>query len=330
MDVDLSDLAGYATGIFGWEIDQGAWHGHRLPVAMRRHYAADAALDLRARCRSGVVLRFNTDSTQLRLTVRYGVNSRLVGFGSVVVDGKITGTFGRESPYGEWTGEVDLPGTGFREVELWLAHTAEMSIVELLADGALRPSRKIPSRRWFALGDSITQGTDVPRPIECWAAKLARQMDLQLFNAGIGSATGEAALAKLLPDEPFDLVSIAYGVNDWVKNVPLKEYRNAISAIATACVNRWPEAGVVVLSPAPTRIERSVNENGNVIEDYRIALDEVEWPSSVTLVRGTQIPVDLDQHLFDDCHPNESGYQLFADAFEPFFETAIRKGGKLR
>lgn len=103
-----------------------------------------------------------------------------------------------------------------------------------------------PGVRWCALGDSITQGyvsyyseskgryTAEVRPTECWVSKLAMAKNWHISNKGVGGSGYVMRTATDIGDStyntpawkvvqgidftPYNLVTLAYGVNDYKGN----------------------------------------------------------------------------------------------------------------
>ena len=71
--------------------------------------------------------------------------------------------------------------------------------------------------RLLAFGDSITQGVDVVHPSLAYAPTLARLMDADSRNKGIGGEVFFPALLEEKEDLDPDFVTVAYGSNDWSK-----------------------------------------------------------------------------------------------------------------
>lgn len=311
MNIALSQLHTLATGLCDWSIESDAWVPQRLPQSMRRHYAANQTLDNRARCTAGVVLRFRTAATQLGIGIRYGVACRQVGWGSLVVDGIPTFGFGTKDPAGDWSGTVALGAADqTRQIELWFAHCAQMKLLELSADAPVLP---VEARRprWLALGDSITQGAEAQYPVNIGVCRAARQANLDLLNLGIGSACAENALANCLPAGPFDLISIAYGLNDWNKSIPLADYAAAIATIAAESRRRWPHAPIYIISATSMRDETALNQLGLTVRHYRDVLHSLSLSASTRIIDGPTLTPDLNG-LFDDCHPTDDGFAAYA------------------
>ena len=122
-----------------------------------------------------------------------------------------------------------------------------------------------PNVRWCAMGDSITQGiisdktmtssgmsyTDVEN---AWVSKMAKRKNWEVTNKGIGgtgfisrgpnNGTKDSAwmVAEKVANEieggkgfeQFDIVTIAYGVNDWKQRKTLGEFNDAFETPTTA------------------------------------------------------------------------------------------------
>jgi hypothetical protein len=310
----LNQLHTLASGLCDWTIEGDTWTAHRLPLAMRRHYATSEIMNARALCTAGVVLRFQTTASRLNIAVRYGLSCRQLGWGSVVVDGNPTTSFGAQEPSGDWSGRVDLgDGAGqSRQVELWLAHCAQMKLLELSADDPLHP---IETRgpRWLVLGDSITQGAEAQYPVNIGVCRAARQANLNLLNLGVGSAHAEKELADQLPDGSFDLVSIAYGLNDYAKSLPPADYAAAMATITGRVRQQWPRAPIFMISATSMRDESEANQLGLRVQHYRDILRTLTLPPSTWIIDGPTLTPDIGG-IIDNCHPTDDGFATYAQA----------------
>ncbi|MCC6423025.1 MAG: hypothetical protein IT447_06055 [Phycisphaerales bacterium] len=310
--IPLSQLNTLASGICEWSIESDVWTPYRLPLPMRRHYQSDEMLDKRAHCTAGVALRFHTTASRLKIAIRYGVSCRDIGWGSVVVDGKPFSSFGTQSPVGDWPGEIAL-GDGAdqpRLIELWLAHCAQMKIMGLSADAPLFPVKN-NRKRWLALGDSITQGAEAQYPINTGICRAARKVDLDLLNLGIGSAHAEKELADLLPDGQFDLITIAYGLNDYAKNLLPADYAAAMATLAAESRRLWPHAPIFMISATSIRNESDLNQLGLKVQHYRDALNSLKLPTATRIIDGPTLTPDMGG-IMDNCHPTDEGFAVYA------------------
>ena len=63
--------------------------------------------------------------------------------------------------------------TGDKRVEVWLPHAAAVRLIELRADGAVRPPED-RARRWVHYGSSISHSLEAERPTGVWPVVAAR------------------------------------------------------------------------------------------------------------------------------------------------------------
>lgn len=145
------------------------------------------------------------------------------------------------------------------------------------ANNAFVPSGSQMSVRWLALGDSITQGyySDANGELkgpssQCWAALVAKYNGWELTNEGVGGS-GYVAVGTVgdklnardhlagLELAGYDLITLAFGVNDWKYDKPLGSMEDDVETGGTLYSNmRWciesvaqkaPAAKIVVISP---------------------------------------------------------------------------------
>lgn len=137
------------------------------------------------------------------------------------------------------------------------------------------------SVNWYALGDSITQGyysyTDENGEVKlrldqkhCWAQLVANKNGWELTNYGVGGSgyvhpgTVKDKLnardhVDMIDFADADLVTLAYGVNDWKYDLPLGSMEDDVDAGGTLysnmryCIEKIlrenPTVKIVVISP---------------------------------------------------------------------------------
>jgi hypothetical protein len=65
----------------------------RMTPSLRQHFSTSEAAVIRARCQTGIRLRFNSDTRSLNLAIRFGRAARAFRCVDLVVDGILRGTF---------------------------------------------------------------------------------------------------------------------------------------------------------------------------------------------------------------------------------------------
>lgn len=176
---------------------------------------------------SGVRLAFKTDSRTLKLKADVKKASPRTFFSfDVHINGEYLESmdnFGN-NPYPHGAPKTPYPlgihekefqlGAGEKMVEVYFPWSVCPVMQEIsLDDGAsLTPVKR--SKTYIAFGDSITQGYDILRPSAHHVPRLAKKLDADYINKGIG---GEIFFPPLgdSPDpiQP-DFITVAYGTND--------------------------------------------------------------------------------------------------------------------
>ena len=180
-----------------------------------------------------------------------------------------------------------------------------------------------PGRRWFVLGDSMSQGIGATAHDAGWVdqlrARLGADADgLRIVNL---SATGARvadvldqqlpALSSLQPG-PADLVTVLVGSNDLFGG---RAGRALLPGGMAELVDRLPEGAIVATLPQPRAAARLANahvEAGAAAGRLRMVDMRVAGPPSW---RG--------RLASDWFHPNDAGYAAIADAFEPAVRAAL-------
>lgn len=122
----------------------------------------------------------------------------------------------------------EVPGTGVRDVEVWLPHDETTRLVEVRTDAPVEP---VAARRtWLHHGSSISHGSNASHPTGTWPAVAARLAGWDLVNRGFGgSALLDPFTATHLRDTPADLVTLKIGIN--LTNTDLMRRRAFVPAL---------------------------------------------------------------------------------------------------
>ena len=184
-------------------------------------------LEVGGRC-AGVMLDFVTNSKTLTMKGSLTPSSSRTYYSfDIFIDGKpahyidnFTGV-AVEKCYApqkfEITGidtHVDL-GEGEKRVTVYFPWSMAVKFTEIsLDDGALvEPCES--KKKLLAFGDSITHGYDAMRPSVHYVQRLCEALGYEQVNKGIGAEIYRPALARLAEDFTPDLITVAYGTNDW-------------------------------------------------------------------------------------------------------------------
>lgn len=165
-----------------------------------------------------------------------------------------------------------------------------------------------------ALGDSLTFGIGAAVD-ENYVSRLARNLNVRMFNKGVNGDTVEEGLNRIQSDvldlKP-DAVIILLGANDFLKNIPLSETRNNLAKILD------------ILNEHKIKVVL-VGIHREILSNYEKMYQDLAREKGVTgYVPG--ILSGLYQHpqyMFNDFHPNALGYQIVAGRIEPVLRRVL-------
>lgn len=328
MQLSAQQMTPLALGYQNWLLHEGAWRPERMPKQMQPLYEVTNDARKRMLCTSGVRLRFDSDTTRLAIKLAYGIAVRAHFKFDLFVDGNRV----KEVGFGPDNGDTVWEGVIFentqkqkRTFDLWLPHVAQADVISMEVDdnSLVQPAAPLPVN-WLIYGGSITQGMVSTLPTRHAYAIAALQHDAQIFNLAVGGAKCELSLASLVPEGNFDLVSIAYGTNDFIVGVSLQEYHDNTRALVEKCLRKFPEAVVLVITPTPWVGRTEPNKNGQYLSDYRTALAPLaQLNKRVKVIDGMALVPDEEGMFVDMVHPNDEGFLHYGRVLGEHVKNAL-------
>ena len=326
MKISLDHLQQLALGCFGSTLENNAWHTLRLPEPLADYYRQAEGSRIRLECPSSVRLRLVTNATRLSLELKFGAAARPLFQGVVLVDGIESSVFGPQEVQDDWQGVIfEQAEPVQRTLDIWLPHLCRTDITALeVNDGANIEAAPALPLRWLAYGDSITQGMTGTLPTRTHIARCALALEAEVFNLGIGGAKLDNVLGQNIPEGEFDLISIAYGTNDFNQNIPVETYIANARLLLTALRDKTT-APIVLLTTLTWASRTQPNAAGLSLDDYRTALSELAGEfDNVHLVDGTSLIPDGEEYFVDNVHPNNAGFELYAKNLLPHLQQALK------
>ncbi len=261
---------------------------------------------------AGVRLEFVTDSTHLGLSVSVSPGCSRIFFNiEIFANGKKVGELGSLSANsGAFSGAFSLD-EGEKTVCVYLPWSVQLRLNELtLDDGAsLRPVKK--KRKMLLYGDSITHGYDAIHPSRSYASKLTDALDAEGFNKAIGAEVFWRALAETSDEIAPDIITVAYGTNDWSKQTK-EDFEAECAAFYEALSRRNPQAKIFAITPI-WRADRDRVTKVGAFEDVATYIRKVTASlPNVTVIDGVSL-LPHDTTLFSDVylHPNDKGFGYY-------------------
>lgn len=321
--LDLTTQVGWHGAVEVIDLD-GAAVPWRLPASRRNLYGSGDLLR-RARMPSGVRLAMRTDARLLAVDLH--ADDEAAPFDVAVGEAVV-----RRSAHDPTA--FELPGTGPRDVVVWLPQHGEVAVRSVrIDDGAGCEAVRAHGPRWVVHGSSITQGRSADGPTGTWPARCARTLGLDLLNLGFG---GECCLdpmvARLIRDTPADLVTLCLGIN--VHGAATHSARSLLPALlgflATVC-DGHPTAPVLVISPLRTlRPATERNAAGLTLGDVRGAVERAvaimrdDGAANLVLVHGPDLLDPADPGAMADLiHPSDAGYAQIARRLTPHLRDSL-------
>ena len=207
---------------------------HDNGIALYRFNEAEDALytgtffDIRRFSGTGIQLEFQTDATALTLKVYTGEGSSRTYFSYDIFENttfigclrnysddifQLEDYTDDDHPLGRHCGHFSL-SAGVKTLRIVLPWSVSTIIEELsLEDASFVTPVKLP-KTMLMYGDSITQGYDALNPSRAYAVQLARHLNAEAFNKGVGGERFNMELAAIKNDLTPDYITVAYGTND--------------------------------------------------------------------------------------------------------------------
>ena len=281
------------------------------------YYASCKDFYMKSFATAGISLEFNTDSNSMRLAVSVSRGSSRTYFThSVLIDGK---------PFDELSGDIgegenvpfkktfSLP-EGVKKVRIQFPWSVASSLVALeLDDGAMAvPVHK--KRKILMFGDSITQGYDASRPELTYAVRLADFLSAEAINKGIAGEQFYGRLATLNDDFTPDLITVAYGTNDW-RHGTKERFLRECTAFFKNLRETYPDTKIIALTPlwrVDIENEQAIGEPLSYVTKF-IKQVVRETPNAVSIDCINLIPHRPKHYQTDGVHPIDSGFENYAN-----------------
>lgn len=305
-------------------------NGHLAPYRFGKHvrecvYGEGNAFHHTMSMTSGVVCRFVTDSENLSFS--YTVSASYVNpeqTFDVWADGVFYATQSCSSTKG--CVSVTLP-QGEKTVTIYYPHHADGRIFDIALDtGAYFAPAPRQKHRILFIGDSITHGESAAHASMTYAHQVARSLDAEIVNQGIGGEGFRAAAtdAELCFDP--DLVCVAYGTNDWSHSPSYEDMEARANAHLQALRARYPHAKIAVILPIWRADHTLTTKKVGSFEDARHLLREAAARVDATVIDGLLlVPHVTDVFADARLHPNEFGFQFYAENLLPHFKKILSK-----
>ena len=308
--------------------EKGGLHLCRFSESQRQTYARESE-DWVPKTLSGasMTLDFVTDSDFITLKFDlFPASSQKWGSIDFYVDGVFYGNRYADDLSIKLAG-FSLPA-GEHRVTVYLPWSAQTVIHEVhLSDGAsVIPVEK--TLKILCFGDSITQGYTSRYASLSYVNQVSRWFDAEVVNQGIGGYYfNEATLDESLLAYQPDLITVAYGTNDYSRYETAEEYARASERYIRKLSSLFPNTKIVGILP----IYRN-DQNHQVRKLYRsysledarnILRSQYEALPNGYVIEETGIPHIPQAYAPDFLHPNEFGFSLMSQGIIKKLQTIL-------
>lgn len=278
---------------------------------------------------SGVILEFDTDSMNLYISVSVSAASSRKFFSHSIFEsehkiGELRDEFADGETEKTCSGSYTL-SNGMKRIKIVFPWTVASRIYEISLDDN---SEFIPVKKngkIILYGDSITQGYDAVCPENSYAAKLTAWLDADAVSKAIGGEVFCPELSSHRDDFSPDLITVAYGTNDWVLKSKESFEHDCISFFENLRLN-YPTTRIIVLAPIWRADEDRVLPLGQFanVADYLRRLSSRF--DGITFVDCYDfIPHDVNYYSDRFLHPNDAGFHHYANALIQVLNEAKTK-----
>lgn len=276
-------------------------------------------------CTASVRVEAVTDATALTFTYRAKkMASRTFFYLELFVDGAMVAHIG-EDVAEEKTDTVTLSlPAGTHRIALYLPalFSLELKDVTLVDATFANPVKK--ARKMLAVGDSITHGYDAVYAALSYVNITADRLDASVVNQAIGAEIFNPGLVDGELGFTPDIITVAYGTNDYSKCARDAFVKNATEFYARLR-QAFPAAKIFALLPIWRGDNHRVTAAGTFDEAKAIVRAAAEAQEGITVIDCDAFVPHLptffsDKHL----HPNDMGFQCYAaglvDAMRPYLD----------
>lgn len=339
-------LTKIALNCLDYQIDEDGYVTfYRFTETQRSFYASNSFFKLMSQCSSGVCLAFETDGNEVTLDCQtldlnrqvlaqikgeLSVAEILQKLGETVkkvnqaksridfiqhFDLYVDDHYLDSVRLSEGTVSfcLDNPDRHPVQVKIYFPLYKPLSIRSLSSNGDIKPIRQ-EKPLYYAFGDSITQGFVAGKPSFCYVAQLAGLLGVTALNQGVGNITHDPDILTDFENLPRpDLITVAYGTNDWHTCQTQPVVRKAVQTFYQRLDDLFNKTPTYVITPIWRDDWREAKECGAFLDVTRIIREEASDYPQIHLIDGLSISSHCPAHYSDGwLHPNIAGFSYMA------------------
>lgn len=281
---------------------------------------------------AGMKLELVTDAKELSFDFRvFAASSRTFYSVDLYVDGVFCDEHYVMNFRREKSGRVSfaLP-EGTHRLTVYFPNLMRMDIANVCLTDASFADSVSSKMKILCLGDSITQGYDAYHSSLSYVNRLSEALDAEILDQAVG---GEIFDAKILDEElPFDpdLITVAYGTNDWAVQPNKETFLAAAEAFFKKIKEIYSDKKLVYISPIwrgdYQRPFGNQDTHVGAFDESVKALQSLAKENGLFVVDGIPLTPHISDFFADQIlHPNDLGFGFYAENLL----RALREGNLL-
>jgi lysophospholipase L1-like esterase len=290
-------------------------------------YNKEESRRIRSFCPSGVCIELVTDSSFLNLSIKALDFARDYAYFDLYINDVFIETIGAEPVRNLMeTVSFELCHTHLngkvkgdkmkQKITIYLPHLVDIRIKAIeIEDGSVVEdcyNETKYKKTLLCLGDSITQGMTAKNPSSAFPVQLARILGMNMINHGIGGYVfNEESIDEGMDLNP-DLITVAYGINDWFKYNSIDYFREMCLNFFNKLTTVYPDAKIFAITPIWCSSEEESKAMGYLYE-IRKKIEQIACKfKSVYVVDGLKMVPNMPNYFVDGIHPNDLGFMHYS------------------
>ncbi|MBQ3063870.1 MAG: SGNH/GDSL hydrolase family protein [Clostridia bacterium] len=264
-------------------------------------------------CTASARLEMTTDADAISFVYRAKkAASRRFFYFDLYVDGAMTAHVG-EDAVDEKTDTVTLPlPSGTHRVALYLPALFSCELKDVTLENATLATPVEKATKMLALGDSITHGYDAVYSSLSYVNIVADALDASVVNQAIGAEIFNPGLVDGDLGFTPDIVTVAYGTNDYFK-CARDEFAENANEFYARLRKAFPTAKIYALLPIWRGDRDAVTRVGTFEDAREIVRAAAEAQEGITVIDCYTFVPHLPEFFSDKfLHPNDIGFSCYA------------------
>lgn len=286
---------------------------YRFSEKEKLAYSSSEGFTNKTYATAGIRFDFYTDASSISFDYKMiRASSRNFAIFDIYINGIFTDAITHLDVEVEFTDSYrkKLP-EGKKRITIFLPNLYSMQIKNFVLEDATVLEPYEYKMKIVSYGDSITQGYDARFPSYSYINQLSIKLDAFVYNKAIG---GDIFRPDLLENKAFmpDIVTVAYGTNDWVKSSREEFSYNMRTFIKNIAMN-YTTSKIFVITPIWRRDYDKIVPLGTLDEVVNAISNECVKYSNIKVITGTDCLPHTDL-LFskDGVHPNDLGMLTYS------------------